>query len=151
MSDFEPGTRLAIHRPLHGSLRVFAPYGDGDNTRQWFRDVTHSPSLKLRWDMFPPQHWVVGRLNLADLAFGLADKFGEVDLMMDYRLGEKCGLKCQHAGNFECTCSCLGSTHGGPSRLNFLPIADMAQVDTKTIRTIRRIEAGMHQAVPSAV
>ena len=129
-----------IHRPLVGPLNVFMPYG-GDETRRWLRDVTESPRLKARWEFQSPAHWVVGRDHLAAIAFGLAERFGSVDLEMDYRHVEKCGTKCQHATSMDCTCACLGTTHGGPTRLNFLPIENTRTMEGSRVQVLRRLHA----------
>jgi hypothetical protein len=137
-----PAPVVSVHRLLSGSLNVFVPY-DGDATRAWFRELTRTPSLKLRWDMRSPGHWVVGRAHLGDVTFGIAERFGEVDLVMDYRRTETCGVKCQHAGALDCTCSCLGRQHGGPSRLNHLAIASEDSLPGRLVRVSRRVTADM--------
>ena len=131
--------RLSIHRPLVGPVQVFVPYGDGDSTREWFRTVTNAPAMKLRWEHSAPAHWVVGRDRLVTVAFAIVEKFGYVDLHMDYRLSEKCGLKCKTSVNPNCTCSCLGATHGGASQLNFLPIAEVVGLTGTTVQTLRTL------------
>jgi len=140
-------TGVSIHRLLSGALNVFIPY-DGDATRAWFREITQSPSLKLRWEMQHPAHWVLGRSHLSAITFAVARRFGEVELVMDYRRAEACGVKCQEAVSIDCTCSCLGLQHGGPSNLNHIAIVTAEEIPGRVVRVSRRVTPEMETERP---
>jgi hypothetical protein len=127
---------VAIERPLTGPLRVFAPYSV---SKEWFRETTGFQASKLLWEMRAPAHWVVGRGHLSAVTFGLAEMYGDVELIMEYRQAEQCGLKCQQATNVDCTCACLGRQHGGPTNLNHLAIEDIETRPGRVTRVRRRV------------
>lgn len=65
-----------------------------------------------------PEHagggvWAIARPHLQHLVDGLVDRFGHVDVVLDFRTAERCDTRCRDARGDECTCSCLGENHGG--------------------------------------
>jgi len=97
-----------VHRPVEGRILTKMPY-DGSN-RGWLHQHLGE---RIR-----PEHqgkgvWAIARPHLRYLVEGLAERFGRVDVLLDFRLSERCDTRCRDAHGDECTCSCLGENHGG--------------------------------------
>ena len=43
----------------------------------------------------------------------LAERFGEVDVLLEYSTTQKCDRRCREAEGDDCECSCLGEHHAG--------------------------------------
>ncbi|MES4909131.1 hypothetical protein [Streptomyces sp. NPDC000395] len=43
----------------------------------------------------------------------LAERFGEVDVYLEFSTTERCDTNCERATGDDCTCSCMGENHGG--------------------------------------
>ncbi|MCU1407036.1 MAG: hypothetical protein JWQ43_3339 [Glaciihabitans sp.] len=127
--------RVVVHRPISGKLRLFVP--EHTEMRQWLSDATGVAHPRLWREISSPAHWVVARQYLAEMTYALVERFPEVELVMDYSRIQKCGEGCQNSQKKECTCSCLGRTHGGPSRLNFLDIEQTRPVGSRILRVTR--------------
>lgn len=92
-----------------GSVLTKMPY-DGGSNRGWLHE-----HLGHR---IQPEHrgkgvWAIARPHLRYLVEGLAERFGHVDVVLDFRQSERCDTRCQRARGDECTCSCLGENHRG--------------------------------------
>lgn len=90
-------------------LELRLPYQPGN--RAWLHQV-------LGARIQPHYHrrtgrWRIARPHLRLLVDELADRFGAVEVVLDFRLTERCDTRCQEAAGDECTCSCLGVNHGG--------------------------------------
>lgn len=97
------------HRPVEGRVLTKMPY-DGGSNRWWLHDHLG--------DRIQPEHrgkgvWAIARPHLRYLVEGLAERFGHVDVLLDFRQSERCDTRCQRARGDECTCSCLGENHRG--------------------------------------
>ncbi|MBF6240506.1 hypothetical protein IU474_26020 [Nocardia otitidiscaviarum] len=92
-------------------LWAWMPYGDGKN-RAWLR--SELGRIQPEWNK-AEQRWEIARKHLWVLAEAVAEKFGEVELTLEFNKTEKCNPSCQNAVNdvSECVCSCLGEYHGG--------------------------------------
>ncbi|MCU1642818.1 MAG: hypothetical protein JWN03_3093 [Nocardia sp.] len=92
-------------------LWAWMPYGDGKN-RAWLKGELGR--IQPEWNK-AEQRWEIARKHLWVLAEALAEKFGEVELTLEFNKTEKCNPSCQNAVNdvSECVCSCLGEFHGG--------------------------------------
>jgi hypothetical protein len=66
---------------------------------------------------------------------GLAERFGQVDVFLDYRDTEPCDERCRDAGDDDCVCSCLGRNHGGAHFWSGCPeIGEAALVGRSDVR-----------------
>ncbi|RZU48850.1 hypothetical protein EV385_0579 [Krasilnikovia cinnamomea] len=98
-----------VHRPIAGRILTMMPY-DGGSNRRWLHQRLGS---QIR-----PEHrgggvWAVARSHFRHLVEGLAERFGYVDILLDFRQAERCDTRCRDARGDDCTCSCLGENHGG--------------------------------------
>lgn len=91
-------------------LWVWMPFEGGSN-RAWLLDELGD---RIRPDWNREEHrWEIARPHLAVLTSALADRFGEVDVYLEFATTERCHNMCQGATGDDCTCSCRGEHHGG--------------------------------------
>ncbi|WP_280447737.1 hypothetical protein [Nocardia cyriacigeorgica] len=60
--------------------------------------------------------WEIARRHLWVLTDAMADRFGEVDLFVQFSTTELCDTRCKNANPatvHDCVCACLGENHGG--------------------------------------
>lgn len=90
-------------------LLLWMPYSGGTN-RAWLRS-----ELGKRIDLRYIGHgrWAIARPHLRTLIEACAERFGEVDVVLDFRTRDRCDTRCQEATGDDCVCSCLGENHGG--------------------------------------
>jgi hypothetical protein len=43
----------------------------------------------------------------------LVERYGKVEVWLEFSLTQKCDKRCRDAHGDECVCSCLGMNHGG--------------------------------------
>jgi hypothetical protein len=91
-------------------LHLRMPYGDGAN-RAWLRD-TLGARIRPDWNR-TDKRWEVSRTHLMVLAHALADRFGAVDVFLEFSTTQKCDRRCREAVGDDCECSCLGAYHAG--------------------------------------
>lgn len=105
----------AMGQTKAGQRRFWAwmPYGDGTN-RAW---ILGELGQRIRPDWNKQQRrWEIAREHLWVLTEAMADRFGEVDLYMEFSNTERCDARCENAVSTdvsECVCSCGGDYHGG--------------------------------------
>ncbi|WP_422753069.1 hypothetical protein [Micromonospora sp. WMMD708] len=92
-------TRLHLQMPYSPSNRAWLHDALGERTRPRWND--------------PERRWEIARTHLMSLARALADRFGAVDLYLEFKTTERCDSNCQKAKHSDCECSCLGTYHGG--------------------------------------
>lgn len=85
------------------------PY-DGGGNRHWLHEHLGS---RIQPQLLGQGVWAIARPHLRHLVNGLADRFGRVDVFLEFRESERCDTRCQNAVGDDCTCSCLGVNHGG--------------------------------------
>jgi hypothetical protein len=104
--------RPRVHRKVGETrLWVWMPYST--TNRQWLKD-TLGARIKLEWVKRPGEsHWEIARNHLRAVVEALADRFGSVDVYLEYKLTERCDTRCRDARSDDCECSCLGANHGG--------------------------------------
>lgn len=91
-------------------LHLRMPYRDGSN-RTWLHD-TLGTRIRPEWNR-EQKRWEIARPHLMVLAHALADRFGAVDVFMEFNTAERCDRRCREAEGDDCECSCLGSYHAG--------------------------------------
>lgn len=97
-------------------LWVWMPYEGGSN-RAWIKQ--HLAGTRPVWiegEAGTAGRWEVARTHLWKLVDALADRFGAVDVQLEFSNRSKCDTQCQGANPrtvFECECSCGGDNHGG--------------------------------------
>jgi hypothetical protein len=97
-----------VHRPVEGRIETKMPY-NGSN-RGWLHEHL---GQRIQPELRGRGVWAIARPHLQHLVDGLADRFGHVDVVLDFRVAERCDTRCQRAKGDECTCSCLGENHRG--------------------------------------
>jgi hypothetical protein len=97
------------HRPVEGRIRTKMPY-DGGHNRAWLRRHLGN---RIRPELQGNGVWGIARPHLRFLVEGLAERFGHVDVLLDFRISQRCDTRCRDALGDECVCSCLGENHGG--------------------------------------
>lgn len=115
-------TRPTVYRAL-SEPRVWAwmPYGDGTN-RRWLH-ARLGERIRPEWNKHA-RRWEVSRRHLRPLVDALAEKFGEVEVTLEFSTKEQCDSRCQTAMNDDCQCSCLGENHGGGVFLDWIVVSD---------------------------
>ncbi|MGW5569666.1 hypothetical protein ACWEVD_00575 [Nocardia thailandica] len=100
-------------KPGETRLWVTMPYDPTTPNRGWMQQVLGGRK-DLQWNK-PMKRWEIARTHLRMLTAALADRFGEVEVLLEFDTTERCTTSCQTAGSqpWECTCECLGKSHGG--------------------------------------
>ncbi|MFE1321578.1 hypothetical protein [Kitasatospora phosalacinea] len=57
--------------------------------------------------------WEIARTHMRAMVEGLAERYGSVEVTIDFRTTSKCDTRCRDAGHDDCDCQCLGENHGG--------------------------------------
>ncbi|WP_433574227.1 hypothetical protein [Nocardia brasiliensis] len=95
-----------------------------DITNRAWLQTTLGGRKNLAWNK-PQQRWEIARTHLWTLAPALADRFGEVEVLLEFNSTERCSDSCRTATNpvHDCVCSCLGKYHGGRGEeRNWIPV-----------------------------
>lgn len=100
-------------KPEETRLWVTMPYDPTTPNRVWMQKVL-GRRKKLVWNT-EMKRWEVARDHLKTLIAALAERFGEVEVLLEYNTTEQCTSSCQTATIpvWQCTCKCLGESHGG--------------------------------------
>ncbi|MEV0712783.1 hypothetical protein AB0I48_35040 [Nocardia aurea] len=94
-------------------LWAWMPYEGGSN-RDWILGEL-GRRIRPEWNK-TERRWEIARKHLWVLTEAMADRFGEVELYLEFSKTELCDSRCQNAQSTdvsECVCSCLGDYHGG--------------------------------------
>lgn len=86
----------------------YDPAHPGAN-RAWLRDHLGS---RIQAE-YASGRWTVARPHLRTVVTGLAERFGAVDVYLDYLEQQKCDTRCVDARGDDCVCQCGGENHGG--------------------------------------
>lgn len=93
-------------------LWAWMPYQGGSNRRWLLGEL--GDRIRPDWNnSVKPARWEIAKPHLRTLTEALANRFGEVDVYLEFSTTERCHLRCQNAENDDCTCSCRGEHHGG--------------------------------------
>ncbi|HEU5108048.1 MAG TPA: hypothetical protein VFT95_05775 [Micromonosporaceae bacterium] len=99
-----------VHRYLDETrLHVQMPYSRGN--RSWLRTAL-DVAIRPEWNA-PARRWEVAKAHLFPLVDALAERFGRVDVFLEFSATERCDTRCRNATGDHCECSCLGEYHGG--------------------------------------
>ena len=101
-----------VWRPVEGRVAIKMPFEvqRGVANRQWLKNALGA-RIRPEWDK-PKQCWWVARNHFGPVVEALTNKLGKIDVFMDFRSVERCDTRCRNARSRECTCSCLGKSHG---------------------------------------
>lgn len=85
--------------------------------------------------------WEVARHHLWTVVEALADRFGEVEAILDFRTTERCDIRCVEAVGDECVCACAGMDHGGLSDVmkDWMEVGDTTLISTDIKRRHFRV------------
>ncbi|MGW2057433.1 hypothetical protein ACWCOZ_26560 [Streptomyces sp. NPDC001840] len=93
-------------------LWVWMPFQGGSN-RRWIKEELGA-RVRPEWNGdASPRRWEIARPHLRTIVEALADRFGEVEVILQFVTTERCDTRCQEATGDDCECSCLGVNHGG--------------------------------------
>lgn len=119
-----PGTRVGAggvmvqRRPWvkrkHGEIRLWAWMPFDPANRVWIKDELGA-RIQPEWNR-AHKRWEIARPHMWILAESLADRFGEVEVYLEFSDSDRCDTRCQDANPAtvdDCVCSCLGRYHGG--------------------------------------
>ncbi|MFJ6579229.1 hypothetical protein ACIQMY_25120 [Streptomyces sp. NPDC091368] len=103
-------TRPWVRRNIGESrLWMWMPYRQGN--RWWIKDAL-GDLIRPSWN--PDQkRWEIAQTHLRPLIEALAERFGEVDVYLQFSQREICNNMCVNANRDDCTCSCMGENHKG--------------------------------------
>lgn len=91
-------------------LWVWMPYQGGSN-RLWIKEALGTRT-RPEWNK-PAGRWEIARPHLKPVVAALIDRFGEVDVYLEFLAAERCDTRCVEAAGDNCECSCMGENHGG--------------------------------------
>lgn len=91
-------------------LWVWVPFEGGSN-RRWLLEEL-GERVRPDWNK-EARRWEIARPHLATVTTALANRFGAVDVYLEFSTTERCHRRCQGAAGDDCTCSCRGERHGG--------------------------------------
>ena len=119
--------KLAVYRPVSGRIKVSGmrrPREDEPTNREWFKEETGKATSRewvdgsRGWDGY----WTIAREHLMTVSRALAERFGEVEVDMDFNEHQRCDRRCQEAKCDDCTCSCVGLHHRGGVYLGWVEV-----------------------------
>jgi hypothetical protein len=103
------------------------PYEGGSN-RRWLLEEL-GERIRPHWNK-EEGRWEIARPHLATITAALAERFGEVDVYLEFSTTERCDTRCENAEQDDCTCSCMGDNHGGAAYWrNWTLVGDTTLVD----------------------
>ncbi len=110
-------------------LWVWMPYLNGSN-RHWLLEELGA-RVRPEWNRTAsPRRWEIARPHLRTIVDAMAQRFGEVEVILQFSVTERCDTRCRDAAGDDCTCSCLGENHGGTAYWrNWILVGDTTLVD----------------------
>lgn len=85
------------------------PYRVGN--RAWIHQQL-GDMVRPEWNRTEKQ-WEIARPHMRVLVDALAERFGAVEVLIDFRINSRCDERCQNAKHDDCDCQCMGEHHGG--------------------------------------
>jgi hypothetical protein len=93
-------------------LHVWMPY-QGSSNRQWILQELGTRTRPIWNGSKTPGRWEIARPHLHLVVTSLVQRFGQVDVYLEFSNRTRCDVRCQQAEGDDCECSCLGENHGG--------------------------------------
>lgn len=110
---------------------------EGEPTnREWFKDET-GRAIRPEWVPGPKGwdgHWAIARAHFMTVARALAERFGAVEVVMDFNEHERCDRRCQEATGTDCTCQCMGQHHSGGIYRGWIEVGDTTLVRSAGVK-----------------
>jgi len=131
--------KLTVYRPVSGRIEVSGmrrPHEGEPTNREWFKDET-GKAIRPQWVEGPngyDGHWEIARQHFMTVTRALAERFGQVELAMDFNENERCDRRCQDAKGDDCTCSCLGLHHRGGVYAGWVEVGDTTLIRSAGIK-----------------
>lgn len=97
-----------LWRPV-GTARLELQLPARRGNRAWLRTVLGAGARP----QLDTDRWRIARSHLQHLVDEVPERFGALELFLDFRTTERCDTRCQRARGDDCTCSCMGANHGG--------------------------------------
>jgi hypothetical protein len=85
------------------------PYRLGN--RAWLHEEL-GDRVRPEWNRHD-KRWELARQHMRVLVEALAQRFGSVEVSIDFRNGSRCDVRCRDAEGDDCDCQCMGENHGG--------------------------------------
>lgn len=101
----------------------YDPSKPASYNRSWLKSVLGA-GTRPNWNR-TMKRWEIARSHLWVLTSALADRFGEVEVLVEFNTTEQCSKTCRKATNpvYECVCNCKGKFHGGRgAERNWIPV-----------------------------
>lgn len=93
-------------------LHAWMPYAGGSN-RRWIH-AELGDRIRPVWNQdVEPKRWEIAQPHLRTLVEAMSDKFGVIDVYLQFSTRQRCDEKCQDAQGDDCICRCMGENHGG--------------------------------------
>jgi hypothetical protein len=139
-AEVRPPGRPWVARLLgQGRVWVWLPYQEGN--RSWLKESL-GRRIRPEWNK-EARRWEIARNHFRPLVVALAEKFGAVDVYLEFSTTERCGTRCHEAVGDDCTCSCLGLNHAGAAYMgDWLQVGEttLARPGVKRVRLLVRRE-----------
>jgi len=128
-----------VYRPVGtGRIRVRMPYAVGNRA---FIHRTLGSSVRPDWNKLEKQ-WEIARQHMRDVVEALAERFGVVEVTIDFRSTSRCDIRCRDAEGDDCDCQCLGENHGGAAYWrSWQQVGETTLVDVAITRRTFRVVA----------
>ncbi|MEU1418360.1 hypothetical protein [Kitasatospora sp. NPDC005751] len=103
-------TAATVYRPVGTArIKVRLPYAVGN--RAWIHSIL-GDLTRPEWNR-EDKSWDISRQHMRTLVEALAERFGSVDVTIDFRTNSRCDDRCRDAEGDDCDCQCMGENHGG--------------------------------------
>lgn len=84
--------------------------------------------------------WEIARDHLRHVIVGLAERFGHVNVHLEYLENQRCDTRCVNAHGDDCVCQCGGENHGGMDYArDWMQVGDTTLVGTSPPQRTRHM------------
>jgi hypothetical protein len=122
---------------VRGRIVVKMPYDRAEPgaNRRWLHAYL---GRRIRPKYVGAGKWEIARQHLKHVVEGLAERFGLVNVHLDYLENQRCDVRCQEATGDDCVCQCAGENHGGSAyQRDWIQVGDTTLINRRP-RTMRR-------------
>ncbi|WP_236652527.1 hypothetical protein [Streptacidiphilus neutrinimicus] len=133
-----PMSLPTVHRPVGTArLRIRMPYAP--DTRAWWHDQL-GDLIRPAWNR-EMKCWEIARSHMREVVEALAERFGAVEVALDFRNSSRCDVRCRDAEGDDCDCQCLGENHGGAAYWRaWIQVGETTLVEPGIVQRILLVE-----------
>jgi hypothetical protein len=126
-----------VYRPVGtGRIRVRMPYAVGNRA---FIHRTLGSLVRPDWNG-AEKCWEISRQHMRATVEALADRFGVVEVAIDFRTNSRCDIRCRDAEGDDCDCQCMGENHGGAAYWrNWTQVGETTLVEANISQRVFRV------------